>query len=171
MRKRPMMPFRRRRFGANAKRIETFSKEMTMMKTILALSAACVMGLFTAAKADDHSVGPHKGAVAEWGDEVYHVEVCIDSKTGEVTVYIYGNHDDFHKKTMKAIDSKELKLTIKGDKPLTVTLAPKPQKDDPKDHSTMFTGKDDGLKTDKKLEGSISGKVGAKPYTGEFKQK
>lgn len=142
------------------------------MKALMVLGAFCAFGFFAdRVRAEDHSVGPHKGAIAEWGEEEYHVEVVTDAKTGEVTVYVYGNHSDFDKKKMKAIDSKSLTLTIKGDKPVTVKLEPKPQKDDPMGSSTVFTGKDDAVKTDKMLEGSISGKVGTKPYTGDFKQK
>lgn len=141
------------------------------MKALMILGAICAFG-FTAdrLRAEDH-VGPHKGAVCEWGEEEYHLEVVTDAKTGEVTVYVYGNHKEFDAKKMKAIDSKSLTLTIKGDKAVTVKLEPKPEKDDPMGSSTKFVGKDDALKTDKKIEGSLSGKIGTKPYTGDFKQK
>ena len=52
-----------------------------------------------------HDVGPHKGPVAEWGQEEYHLEVVADAKTGEVTVYVYGDDDDLHKGTVRAIDA------------------------------------------------------------------
>jgi hypothetical protein len=129
-------------------------------------------GLFAfAAAADDHSVGPHKGAVAEWGDEEYHVEIVTDAKTGDITVYIYGDHDDFHKKKLKAVDAKSITVTVKGEKPVHVKLEPKPRKEDPEGKSSIFTGTSDAVKTEKKLVGSISAKVGTKPYTGDFKQK
>lgn len=141
------------------------------MKALMVLGAICAFGFIAdSIRAEDH-VGPHKGAVCEWGEEEYHLEVVTDAKTGDVTVYVYGDHKAFDKGTFKAIDSKSLTLTIKGDKPITVKLEPKAQKDDPKDSASMFTGKNDALKTDKKVEGSISGKIGTKPYTGDFKQK
>lgn len=141
------------------------------MKALMVLGAICAFGFFAdRIRAEDHEVGPHKGYIAEWGEEEYHVEIVVDRKTGDVTVYVYGNHKEFDAKKMKAIDSKSLTLTIKGDKPLTVKLEPKPEKDDPMGSSTKFVGKDDALKTDNKLSGSISGKVGTKPYTGDFKQ-
>ena len=143
------------------------------MKTVLMMiGALCGCAIAAeAVRADEHEIGPHKGAVVEWGDEEYHVEVVTDSKTGDVTVYVYGNHDDFHKKKLKAIDTKSLTLTIKGDKPVAIKLEPKPQKDDAKGFSTMFVGQDKAVKTDKKLTGSLSAKIGTKPYTGDFKQK
>ncbi len=140
------------------------------MKALLVLGALCALSVPVVAQ-DAHDVGPHKGCIVEWGDEEYHVEVVTDAKSGDVTVYIYGNHDDFHKQKMKAIASKSLTLTIKGEKPVTVKLEPKPAKDDPKGSSTVFVGKHDAVKTDKKLKGSLSGKIGTKPYTGDFEQK
>jgi|GEM_PF-2106556 len=123
------------------------------------------------AEGDDH-VGPHKGPVAEWGDEEYHLEVVPDAKTGDVTVYVYGNHSELHKKKMRAIDSKSLTLALKTTEPATIVkLEPKPSKDDPAGRSTVFVGKSEAFKTDKKIAGTVSGKVGTKTYTGDFKQK
>ena len=123
-----------------------------------------------AARADDHK-GPHDGIVVEWGDEEYHPEIVVNKKDGTVTVYVYGNHDDLHKKKLKAIDSKSLTLVLKTTPATTVKLEPAPEKDDPKGSSTKFTAKNDVFTKDMKWEGSISGKVGTKPYSGDFKQK
>jgi hypothetical protein len=61
---------------------------------------------------------------------------------------------------------------IKNTSPATsVKLEPAPEKDDPKGSSTKFTGKNDVFKQERKWEGTISGKVGTKPYSGDFKQK
>lgn len=138
------------------------------MRTLLMLG---LMVGFCAAAEDDH-VGPHKGPVAEWGEEEYHLEVVADTKTGEVTVYVYGDHNELHKGKAAAIDSKSLKLALKTTEPATtVTLEPKPAKDDPAGRASVFTGKHDAFKTDKKLAGTISGKIGTKPYSGDFKAK
>lgn len=118
-----------------------------------------------------HDTGPHKGPVVEWGEEEYHLEVVADAKTGDVTVYVYGSHDDLAKGKAKAIDAKTLTLSLTTPEKATVKLEPKPAKDDGEGKASVFVGKSDALKTDKKLAGSVSGKVGTKPYTGEFKQK
>lgn len=145
------------------------------MKTMFGLTLALTAGLLAAtaargARADDH-VGPHKGIVVEWGDEEYHPEIVVDKAAGTVTVYVYGNHDDLHAKKLKAIDSKTLTLVLKGTPATTVKLDPAPEKDDPKGSSTKFTATNDAFKKDVKWEGTISGKVGTKPYSGDFKAK
>ena len=138
------------------------------MRTMFAV--ALVAGLSAAALAEE--VGPNKGPVAEWGEEEYHLEILPDAKTGAVTVYVYGNHDDLHKGKKKAIDAKGLTLVLKSTDPnTTVKLEPAPEKDDPKGASTKFTGKSDAFKKEMKISGTVSGKVGTKPYSGDFKQK
>ena len=135
--------------------------------------AACLgMSFHNFASADDHETGPHKGPVAEWGEEEYHLEVVADAKTGDVTVYVYGNHTDLHKARSRPIEAKTLVISLKTTNPATtVKLEAKPVKEDPEGKSSVFVGKSDAFKTEKKLVGSISGKVGGKPYTGDFKQK
>ena len=142
------------------------------MRTMFGLALVGLIGGFAApaARADDHK-GPHGGIVVEWGEEEYHPEIVVDAKAGTVTVYVYGTHDDLHKKKLKAIDSKNLKLVLKTTPATTVTLEPAPEKDDPKGSSTKFTAKHDVFTKDMKWEGTISGKVGTKPYSGDVKQK
>jgi hypothetical protein len=139
----------------------------TMVATAL-FAGLCLVSGAAALRAQE--TGPNKMPVAEWGDEEYHLEVIPDAKAGTVTVYVYGNHDDLHKAKKKAIDSKSITVTFKNPA-LTVKLEPAPEKDDPKDKSTKFVGKADGLDKLGKLEGTVSGKVGTKPYSGDFKQK
>lgn len=136
------------------------------------LGLLAAVGLLTggAALADEHT-GPHKGPVVEWGEEEYHLEVVADAKTGDVTVYVYGSHEDLGKGKAKAIDAKTLTLALTSPEAKSVKLEAKPAKDDGEGKASVFVGKSDALKTDKKLAGSVSGKVGNKPYTGEFKQK
>lgn len=143
------------------------------MRTVFGLALLGLLGgvATQAARADDHK-GPHNGIVVEWGDEEYHPEIVVDQKAGTVTVYVYGNHDDLHKKKLKAIDAKSLTLVLKtSPAATTVKLDPAPEKDDPKGSSTKFTATNDVFKKDMKWEGTISGKVGTKPYSGDFKQK
>lgn len=114
--------------------------------------------------------GPHKGPVAEWGEEEYHVEIVPDAKEGTVAVYIYGGHKDLEKGTLKPLP-KDTKITLTLTDPKTVLkLEAAPQKDDPEGKCSKFTAKSDVFKKEQKWAGSVSGKVGDKPYTGEFKQ-
>lgn len=139
------------------------------MRTFFGLALIGLLGgVATQARAEDHK-GPHNGIVVEWGDEEYHPEIVVDKKAGTVTVYVYGNHSDLHKKKLKAIDSKSLTLVLKTTPATTVKLEPSPEKDDPKGSSTKFVAKNDVFTKDVKMEGTISGKVGTKPYSGEFK--
>lgn len=149
------------------------------MKTTFGLALLAAAGLLAGtggrATADDHE-GPHKGIVVEWGDEEYHPELVIDKKDGTVTAYIYGNHKDLHKAKLKAIDSKTLTLALKTTPATTVKLEPAPaddkeRKDDPKGLCTKFVAKHDAFKKDMKWEGTLSAKIGDKPYTGTVKQK
>ena len=141
---------------------------MHNLASVLAIVAGLMFG--AESRAEDE-VGPHKGAVAEWGEEEYHLEVVTDAKAGTVTVYVYGNHKEFEKGVGKAIDSKSLIMTIKADKTITLKLDPKPAKGDASGMSSMFVGKHEVFSKDAKLSGTVSGKVGTKPYSGDFKQK
>ena len=60
--------------------------------------------------AKDH-VGPHKGAIVEWGEEEYHLELVTDAKTGTATIYVYGGEEDLKKGTAKPIDAKTLTMS------------------------------------------------------------
>ncbi len=141
------------------------------MRTLFGLAIVGLIGGLSAQVAQAEHEAPHKGILVEWGDEEYHPEIVVDKATGTVTVYVYGNHDELHKKKLKAIDSKSLTLLLKTTPATTIKLDPAPEKDDPKGSSTKFVGKNDVFKKDMKWEGTISGKVGTKPYSGEFKQK
>ena len=147
------------------------------MRTMFGLALMAGVGLLTgtgtgarAARLDAHD-GPHKGIVVEWGEEEMHPELVIDQKEGTVTAYVYGNHNDLQKAKKKAIDSKTLVLTLKTNPPTTIKLEPSPEKDDPKGSSTRFVGKNDVFKKDMKWSGTLAGKVGTKPYSGDFMQK
>lgn len=143
------------------------------MKTMFALALFMGLGLVSAAaatRAEVGETGPHKMPVAEWGDEEYHLEVIPDAKAGTVTVYVYGNHAELDKGTAKPIDSKALVVSFKNPA-LTIKVDPSPQKGDPAGKASKFVGKSAKLGSLGKLEGTVSGKVGTKPYSGDFKQK
>ena len=147
------------------------------MRTLFGLALVGLLGGLSAQVARADHEGPHKGIVVEWGEEEYHPEIVVDKAAGTVTVYIYGNHDDLHKKKLKAIDAKSLTLVLKtSPTATTVKLEPAPaddkeRKDDPAGKCTKYTAKNDVFTKDMKWEGTISGKVGTKPYSGDFKQK
>lgn len=137
------------------------------------VSLACFSASATAQekkKVDEVEIGPHKGVCAEWGDEEYHLEFVPDAKEGTVTVYVYGDHRSLDKGISAYIDSKSLLLSLKTNPSITIKLDPKPTKAAPEGKSTVFVGKHEIFKKDMKFEGTISGKVGAKPYSGNFKQ-
>ena len=138
-----------------------------MIRTLVA--TVLFAGLGSIAIAEE--VGPNKGPVAVWGDEEYHLEVLPDAKTGTVTVYVFGSHDDLHKAKKKAIECKSLTLVFKTNPAITMKLDAVAEKDDPAGKATKFVGTSDMLDKLGKLNGTISGKVGTKPYTGDFKQK
>ena len=150
------------------------------MRTMFGLGLLAAVALVTGAGAraallDAHE-GPHKGIVVEWGEEEYHPEIVIDKKEGTVAVYVHGGERDLEKGKTTAIDAKALVLTLKTDPATTIKLEPAPaddkdRKDDPKDKSSKFVGKSEVLKKDMKWAGTLAGKVGTKPYSGDFKQK
>jgi len=141
------------------------------MRTMFTLA---LIGLFgaaagPAARAEEHE-GPHKGIVVEWGEEEYHAEIVVDAKAGTVIVYIYGDDKSLSKGKGVPIDAKILTMTIKGEKSTTLKLDPAPQ-GDPAGTASRFTGKHEVFTKGGKLAGTLSAKIGTKPYSGDFKQK
>jgi hypothetical protein len=120
-----------------------------------------------AGKHDHAEVGPHKGALAEWGAEEYHVEFTVDHKMKQATVYVL----DGTAKTAKPIDAKELTLTLKFKPPVTMMLQASPQQGDPRAMASRYVGTHDGLANHRDIDGTISGKVRTQPYSGDFKSK
>lgn len=120
-------------------------------------------------KAHNHpDEGPHGGALAEWGNEEFHAEFLVDHGKKEATVYIL---DGLADKTVP-VKEETLTLIIKNvQPPANITLKADPQKDDPKGRASRFTGRHDALAKEMEFEGEISGKIGDKAYTGEFKEK
>jgi hypothetical protein len=119
-------------------------------------------------KKEEALAGPHKGPIAEWGEEEYHVEFTVDHPSKTVKVYVYGPDH----KTFKAAPIKTDKVLLSVKKPaFQVELKPERQKDDPEGTASVFVGKDDRFGVEQEFEGVLSAKVGGKDYSGDFKEK
>ena len=92
----------------------------TMFSMVLAAAVGLTFGGF--ALAEEGEVGPHKGPVAEWGEEEYHLEVVADAKTGDVLVYVYGGHKDLDKGKTKPLAAKTITLSLKTTEPATTRI-------------------------------------------------
>lgn len=117
---------------------------------------------------DHPAEGPHNGALAEWGEEEYHVEFTVDHGQKQATVYIL----DGKAKQAMPIQAETITLVLKNvQPPANVTLRADPQQDDPKGTASRFVGQHDALAKEMEFQGEISAKVGDKPYAGEFEEK
>jgi hypothetical protein len=138
---------------------------------VLAVGTFAMIGTTTGLaqdKKDSHpEVGPHKGALAEWGEEEYHVEITFNHKEKQVIVYML----DGSAKKAKPIESKEIVLTLKQKPAVTVKLKAAPDKGDPTGFSSRFFATHEAFAKHQDFEGTVSGKVGTKPYSGDFKAK
>lgn len=136
----------------------------------MAIGVALLTGNSSVRAQEKHehpSAGPHKGVLAEWGEEEYHVEITFDNKNKLAVIYIL----DGSAKKAKPITSKEVILTLKQKPSVTVKLVADPEKTDPQGSSSRFVGKHDAFGKHQDFEGTVSGKVGNKPYSGDFKAK
>ena len=121
-----------------------------------------------AGKHEHPEEGPHGGALAEWGEEEFHIEFKADPGKKQATVYIL----DGAAKKVVPIEAETVMLVIKNvQPPANITLKADPQKDDPKGKSSRFVGTHDALAKEMEFKGEISGKVGAKAYAGDFEEK
>jgi hypothetical protein len=122
-----------------------------------------------AKQAHDHpDHGPHGGALAEWGEEDYHVEFTVDHDKKTATIYIL---DETAKKA-SPIAVEDLILTLTHVKtPVVIALKAQPDASDPPGKSSRFVAAHDVLGDKIEFKGEISGKVGDKPYSGEFVEK
>ena len=112
----------------------------------------------------DHGPGPHGGTVIEFGK--YHGEFTVDHEKQEATVYIL----DGAVKNAVPIAVEKLALNIKNPA-FHVELKAAPQEGDPAGKSSRFVGKHEKLGVEQEFEGTVSGKIDGKPYSGDFKEK
>jgi hypothetical protein len=127
----------------------------------------------TGSPKDDHShgAGPHGGPIADWGGGKYHVEFTVSHPKKEARVYVLGS--DAKKAAPVKADGGELTLSVTGVKDkdkFEVTLKAEPQKGDPEGTASCFVGTHDKLGVVQEFEGTVSGKVGGKAYSGDFKE-
>ncbi len=121
-----------------------------------------------AKKVDKHDhphEGPHEGALAEWGEEEFHVEFTVDHKKQEARVYVLGPDS----KKAAPIKSAKIMLSIK-DPLIQIELKPEPQKDDPAGSASVFVGKHEKLAVEREFVGTLSGEVNGKQFAGDFKE-
>jgi hypothetical protein len=112
--------------------------------------------------------GPHEGALAEWGEEEFHAEFTVDHGKKQATVYIL----DGSAKNAPKVEPKEITsvvLTIKATPPVTIELRSDALKTDAK--GIAFSGTHDLLGKEMEFEGTISGKVKDKSFSGDFAEK
>jgi hypothetical protein len=126
---------------------------------------ATATGGATEKKGGGH-VAPHKGAIAEWGDEEYHVEVTVDPEKKEAKAYIYGpDHEEMKEATIAA---DKLLLSMKKPAVFQLTLTPENRKGG---KASVYSGKDDRLGEKGPIEGTVSAEFGGKQYSGPFRKK
>ena len=114
------------------------------------------------------TTGPVRGgAIGEWGEEDYHLEVVPDRAAGTITAYVL----DGTVTKVTAVSAKTLTLSLTATPPVTIPLEPKPQDGDEAGRSSRFVGTHDALKKPDLFSGSVSGEVDGKKYTGEFREK
>lgn len=121
-------------------------------------------------KEHDHpETGPHKGALAEWGNEEYHIEFTVDHGKKQATVYVL---DDKAEKQV-AIPVETLTLILTHDKaPIEIVLKADPDTGDAKGKSSRFVAVHDELGKEIEFRGTVRGKIGdGDPFEGDFVEK
>ncbi len=110
-----------------------------------------------------HEAGPHGGTIVEFGK--YHGEFCMDHKKKQATYYIY----DGKIKNLVPLAVESFTLSIKSPA-FTVELKAEPEATDPKGKSSKFVGTHENFGKEQPFEGTVSGKIDGKPYSGDFKE-
>lgn len=107
-------------------------------------------------------VGPHSGALVEWGED-HRAEFVADRVKGEVTVYVLARDA----RTPAPVAADEVVLTI--DEPvMRITLKPSPQARDPKGTSSRFVGDLPESARNWRLTGALSGVVDGNKVAGDL---
>ncbi|MFM9115852.1 MAG: hypothetical protein ACKOU6_06785 [Planctomycetota bacterium] len=114
-----------------------------------------------------HGLGPHQGAIADWGGGKLHVEFTVDHDQQIATVYVLGA--DEKSTTPIAAEDGKLLLTI-NDPQFQVELASAPQDGESSGKSSRFRGRHEKLGEKREFAGTISGLVDGTPYAGDFKE-
>ena len=118
-----------------------------------------------------HGAGPNGGVIFDLGKD--HAEFTVDHPTKTCKIlFVKGENKDA--KPM-AVAATEFTLTTKATKtkegtavaPMTIKLLPTDAKDG---KATTFVGTDPGLGNVADFEGTVTGKIGNTPASGEFKE-
>lgn len=118
-----------------------------------------------------HGMGPHGGAVGDWGGGKYHIEFTVSHPKKEARVFILGSDE----KTPAPIMAKDGQLSlriksVKTKEAFDVVLKAEPQKGDPEGKASCFVGTHEKLGIEQEFEGTVSGEADGTPYTGDFKE-
>ena len=111
----------------------------------------------------DHGAGPHGGTVIEFGK--YHGEFCVDHARKQATVYVL----DGSVKNAAPVAAETLSLSVKTPQ-FQVELKADPQPGDPKGKSSRFVATHENFAKEQEFEGTLSGLIDGKPYSGDFKE-
>ncbi len=114
---------------------------------------------------DGHGLGPHGGALADWGGGKYHVEFTVDHEKKQTIIYVLAS-DEKTAVPIKTADGKLL-LTMK-DPVFQVKLTASPLEGEKDGLSSRFKGTHDKLGIVREFSGAISAEVDGTPYVGEF---
>jgi hypothetical protein len=112
------------------------------------------------------TAGPHGGALVEWGDEEYHVEVIVDRAKQEVRAYILGPDA----KTATPIKTDKLVFAVAAPK-FEVELKPERQENDPTGKASVFTAKHAHFGKEPLFRGEVRADIEGTPYDGTFEEK
>jgi hypothetical protein len=116
--------------------------------------------------AHEHAtIGPHKGAIIEWGEHEHHLEIVFDRAAQQATVYVLDH--DVTKAQPTLITGPLLKLNG-VEKP--IPLVASPLEGEASDKPSRYIAKDSVLAGAKPFAGAIDGSVGADHYFGSFKE-
>jgi hypothetical protein len=114
-----------------------------------------------------HELGPHGGVLAEWGEGNFHVELVVNHRRQQATVFVLGSDA----KTRTAVHPTDGKLLLTIFKPrFQIEMAPQPQGGDAAGSASRFVGQHESLATEQEFSGTISAEVDGVPYAGDFQE-
>jgi hypothetical protein len=121
------------------------------------------------AKGEDHpEKGPHGGALAEWGEEQYHVEVTFNRQAKQAVIYLLDSTAK-HAADVDPNKVTDLVLIISSTpSPLSIPLKHDAGKSN--DKGLAFVGNHDALSKDTPLAGTVAGAIEKENFQGPFKE-
>ncbi len=110
-----------------------------------------------------HGVGPHGGAVADWGGGKFHIELIVDRESKTASVYVLGDNMS----DVISVNCKSVTLAVNSPV-FSFELNASPHEFDIEGRSSCFVGTHDELQAIEQFAASVSGLVGDTPYSGNF---